>query len=39
MDRMMQFGRALFAVRKDELSARDEPVKPKRPGKKPKPAT
>lgn len=36
MDRMMRFGRALFAVPKDELPKRDE--KPKRARKKPKPA-
>ncbi len=38
MDRMMRFGVALFAVRKDELPARNE-REPKRPQKKPKPAS
>lgn len=31
LDRMMRFGRALFAVPKDELSKRDDRAKPKRP--------
>lgn len=39
LDRMMRLGTALFAVRKDELPARDEPAKLKRPPKKAKPAT
>jgi len=38
MDRMMRFGRALFAVKKDELPKRDGRAKPKRSPKKPKPA-
>lgn len=37
LDRMMRFGTALFAVRKDELPKRERPKKPSR--KKPKPAT
>jgi hypothetical protein len=36
MDRMMRFGRALFAVRKDELPKRDGRPKP-RPSKKKRP--
>jgi len=39
MDRFMRFGRALFAVPKDELPKRDRAEKPKRPGKKPNPAS
>ncbi len=30
LDRMMRFGTALFAVKKDELPKRDEGAKPKR---------
>ena len=37
-DRFMRFGRALFAVKKDELPKRAERAKPKRSPKKPKPA-
>ena len=38
MDRFLRFGAALFAVKKDELPKRDQHGKPKRPGKKAKPA-
>ena len=30
LDRMMRFGTALFAVKKDEIPKRDERAKPKR---------
>jgi hypothetical protein len=38
MERMMRFGRALFAVRKDELPKREDRAKTKRGRKKAKPA-
>jgi hypothetical protein len=38
LDRMIRFGRALFAVPKDELPKRNERAKLKRSRKKPKPA-
>jgi hypothetical protein len=39
MDRMMRFGTALFAVKKDELPKRDERDKPKPGPNKAKPVT
>lgn len=39
LDRMIRFGTALFAVKKDELPPRDERAKPKRKKRTAKPET